>query len=62
MILGMTCYALRFDIRIYKTLIYASFLGYVIIMDNWFLFIGVNHHGLKTSLLQTYPEIAFGEI
>lgn len=60
-ILGITYYALRFNNRIYKTFIYA-FLGDVIIIDNWFIFIGVTHYGLKTSHLQTYPEIIFGEI
>lgn len=51
--LGMIYYALNFDIRVYKTLICALFLGDVIITDNWFLFIGVNHYGLWMSLLQT---------
>lgn len=46
MILGITYYALRFNIRIYKTFIYALFLGDVIIIDNWFIFIGVTHYGL----------------
>lgn len=45
LILGIT-YALRFNIRIYKTFIYALFLGDVIIIDNWFIFIGVTHYGL----------------
>lgn len=46
MILGMTSYALRFSIRIYKYFIHALFLGAVVIIDNWFIFIGVNHYGI----------------
>lgn len=42
----MTYHALRVSIRIFQSFGSALFLEDVIIIENWFIFIGVNHYAL----------------